>query len=114
MTRLLAISVVAFGLWLLPYSGDAQDISVEARVIDGMTLEVQGQRLRLFGIDAPDQFLDNLIHLVDLDPAAAGGVMSTAAVFQHPATDIGFRRPVENGFADGDAGDAIVWPRQQV
>ena len=54
MTRLLAISVVAFGLWLLPYSGDAQDISVEARVIDGMTLEVQGQRLRLFGIDAPD------------------------------------------------------------
>ena len=54
MTRLLAISAVAFGLWLLPYSGDAQDISVEARVIDGMTLEVQGQRLRLFGIDAPD------------------------------------------------------------
>ena len=54
MTRLLAISAVAFGLWPLPYSGDAQDISVEARVIDGMTLEVQGQRLRLFGIDAPD------------------------------------------------------------
>ena len=54
MTRLLTISAVAFGLWLLPYSGDAQDISVEARVIDGMTLEVQGQRLRLFGIDAPD------------------------------------------------------------
>ena len=54
MTRLLAIFAVAFGLWLLPYSGDAQDISIKTRVIDGMTLEVQGQRLCLFGIDAPD------------------------------------------------------------
>ena len=66
------------------------------------------------GIDPPDQFGQNLIHLVVLDPATAGGVMSTAAVFQQQGTDIGFRRPVENGFADGDAGDAIVWPRQQV
>ena len=54
MTRLPLISAAAFGFWLLPYPGDAQDISGEARVIDGMTLEVQGQRLRLFGIDAPD------------------------------------------------------------
>ncbi len=54
MTRLVAISAVAFGLWLLPFPVEAQDISGDARVIDGMTLEVQGQRLRLFGIDAPD------------------------------------------------------------
>ena len=54
MTRLLAISAVAFGLWLLPFPVEAQDISGDARVIDGMTLEVQGQRLRLFAIVAPD------------------------------------------------------------
>ncbi len=54
MTRVGAISAVAFGLWLLHYPVEAQDISGEARVIDGMTLEVRGQRLRLFGIDAPD------------------------------------------------------------
>ena len=54
MTRLVAIFAVAFGLWPLPFPVEAQDISGDARVIDGMTLEVQGQRLRLFGIDAPD------------------------------------------------------------
>lgn len=54
MTRLAAISAVAFGLWLISFQLKAQDISGDARVIDGMTLEVQGQRLRLFAIVAPD------------------------------------------------------------
>ena len=33
----------------------AQDITGPARVIDGDTLDVAGQRIRLYGIDAPEK-----------------------------------------------------------
>ncbi len=50
VTRLLAS---ALALALLPGLAFA-DITGQPRVIDGDTIEVAGQRLRLHGIDAPE------------------------------------------------------------
>ena len=50
MVRFLAAFVL---LMALPMTAQS-DITGQPRVIDGDTLEIQGQRIRLHGIDAPE------------------------------------------------------------
>ncbi|MFQ5765396.1 MAG: thermonuclease family protein, partial [Rhodospirillales bacterium] len=52
MTRFSMIAVLAVAA-LAAGSVAAADVTGDARVIDGRTLEVGGERFRLFGIDAP-------------------------------------------------------------
>ncbi len=47
--------MIAFlALLLLAFPALAEDITSHARVIDGDTIEVAGERIRLHGIDAPE------------------------------------------------------------
>lgn len=52
MSRLFAMALPV--LWILTGNATAGEIIGPARVVDGDTLEIGGQRVRLFGIDAPE------------------------------------------------------------
>jgi len=59
--RLLALAApigvyawVIFGPWIQPLFGASSTIAGRASVIDGDTISIHGQRIRLYGIDAPE------------------------------------------------------------
>jgi endonuclease YncB( thermonuclease family) len=47
-------TITLLGIFLSPSLANAQDLVGRASVIDGDTIEIHGQRIRLHGIDAPE------------------------------------------------------------
>jgi endonuclease YncB( thermonuclease family) len=55
---LMVLTAIAAALYLIFWPAgprEDEELSGRARVIDGDTIEITGQRIRIFGIDAPEQ-----------------------------------------------------------
>lgn len=126
MNRLVSAAILALAMLLLTAAdGGAQGkaITGTAFVLDANTLQVKGQKIRLFGIDAPDRkqtclsekrksypcglraafALDNLAKgkLVSCQPRGVDSQMRILATCSHNGLDIGGAM-VEAGWAIAD------------
>jgi len=58
MLTFRSLFIPALTLWAVLGTAASADVRGPARVVDGDTLEVAGERIRLFGIDAPERDQD--------------------------------------------------------
>jgi len=69
LRRLLIVLSSLAVLSVTPTASDASDLVGQASIIYGDTIEVHGQRIRLFGIDAPEH--DQLCEAAGVSTGAA-------------------------------------------
>lgn len=99
---------------LLPAMAAAQTLSGSARIVDGDTLEVAGQRIRLWGIDAPERGQtcggrDGRIYECGRDAAAVLAELARGRVVCEPRERDRYGRIVAVCRTDaGDLGAAMV------